>query len=958
MKCIKILIIALLVLSVACQKPGMPHRIDLTGTWQFAVDPSDKGISEKWFTRTLKDTLHLPGSMTSNGKGNDITLSTPWTGQIVDSSFYKNPEYAKYREPGKIKIPFWLQPLKYYKGAAWYQKEIDIPENWSGKSVELFLERCHWESRLWIDSQFVGLRNSLGTPHRYNLTRFLTPGKHRLTLCIDNRVKEIDPGLNSHSISDHTQTNWNGIIGKLYLSARSLVNIGNIQVYPNIGRKMLMAKIRVNNPTQMPVSVSLELSVAGPGSPGSQSHSFTLSAGENILTMEYPMGQNVKLWSEFHPEVYLLTSTLTGRTPEITDTYQATFGMREFKVSGKQLQVNGNPTFLRGTLECAIFPKTGYPATDIREWLRIFNVCRAHGLNHMRFHSWCPPEAAFDAADQTGFYLSVECSSWANGSTAIGDGKPIDQYLYDESQRMVETYGNHPSFCMMAYGNEPAGQNLVSFLTDFVRFWKNKDNRRIYTSGSGWPNIPENDYLSSPAPRIQGWGQELKSIINSEAPRTDYDWSDYNSKYPQPIISHEIGQWCVYPDFNEISKYDGVLRARNFEIFQENLQEHGMAQLADSFLLASGKLQALCYKAEIEVALRTPGFGGFQLLDLHDFPGQGTALVGVLNAFWGEKGYISPAEYKRFCNNTVPLARLKKCVFTSSETFEASVEVAHFGDVPILNCTPEWKISDKDGKTVQTGKFTTTSIPLGNGFKLGNVSFPLSSLNSPQRLILEVTVNHFSNSWDFWVYPAKKEKVAGEENITMVQQIDPKTAQFLKDGGKVLLNLKKGTLSVDMGGTIKIGFSSIFWNTAWTHGQGPHTLGILCNPEHPALADFPTEFYSNWEWWDAMSHSGAINLSTFPSGIRPIVRVIDDWFTNRPLALLFEAQVGKGKILVSGIDLTTDLGKRPEAQQLLYSLKKYMSGSKFNPIVEINAEKLCKLSTFDKPSTINKPSRF
>ena len=944
MKYINIILGTLILLSVACQKPETPNRIDLSGTWQFAMDPSGKGISEKWFSRILNDTLHLPGSMTSNGKGDDITLSTPWTGQIVDSSFFKNPEYAVYREPGKIKIPFWLQPLKYFKGAAWYQKEVNIPEEWNGKSVELFLERCHWQSQLWMDDQFIGSQNSLGTPHRYDLTNRLTPGKHRFTLCIDNRVRAIDPGLNSHSISDHTQTNWNGVVGNLILKARPLVNIKNIQVYPDIEHKKFTARIRVMNSAKIPMIATLKLSVTGPGNPESQSHHFTLSSGENILTLEYPMGQYPILWSEFHPEVYQLTATLTGRDPETTDTFVTTFGMREFKVAGKQLQINGNPTFLRGTLECAIFPKTGYPATGIQEWLRIFNVCRAHGLNHMRFHSWCPPEAAFEAADQTGFYLSVECSSWANGSTTIGDKKPIDQYLYDESQRMVENYGNHPSFCMMVYGNEPAGKNQIAFLTDFVRFWKNKDSRRIYTSGSGWPNIPENDYQSSPNPRIQGWGQELKSIINSKAPKTDYDWSEFNSKYPQPIVSHEIGQWCVYPDFKEIARYDGVLRARNFEIFRDNLKDHGMAQLADTFLLASGKLQALCYKAEIEAALRTRGFGGFQLLDLHDFPGQGTALVGVLNAFWGEKGYVSPAEYKRFCNSTVPLARMKKCIFTSNENFEADVEVAHFGDGPILDSTPDWKITNKAGKVVQTGRFAKTSIPLGNGFKLGNVSFPLSALDAPQKLRLEVSVNQYNNSWDFWVYPAKKEKIAGEENIQIVNDLDSNTAHFLENGGSVLLNLKKGTLAGAMGGDIKIGFSSIFWNTAWTHGQGPHTLGILCNPEHPALAGFPTEFCSNWQWWDAMSHSGAINLSQFPSGITPVVRVIDDWFTNRPLALLFEAKVGKGKILVSGIDLTTDLKNRPEAQQLIYSLKKYIAGSQFNPAITLNIAQIQKLT--------------
>lgn len=933
--------IALLALFFTSQKLVAQQKINLSGEWKFAIDSLDQGISGKWFDQELADKVILPGSMTTNGKGNDISLKTPWTGQIVDSSFYKSPEYAKYRVSGNIKIPFWLQPLKYYKGAAWYQKEVVIPEDWSSQSVELFLERCHWESRLWVDNMEIGMRNSLGTPHRYDLSSWLTPGKHRLTICVDNRTKEVDPGLNSHSITDHTQSNWNGIVGQLYLEARPILKMGNIHIYPDVQNKKIAVKLTVLNSDGKAGSAKLKLVV--PGTPLNETQNLELKQGENLLEMNLPMGANVKLWNEFHPVVYTLETSLTDNSSGKTDVRTTTFGMREFKAVGKQILINGQPTFLRGTLECAIFPKTGYPATDVKEWLRIFSVCRAHGLNHMRFHSWCPPQAAFDAADQAGFYLQVECSSWANTSTTIGDGKPFDKYLYEESDRMVEEYGNHPSFCMMLYGNEPAGNNQVAFLTKFVNYWKNKDSRRIYTSGAGWPNLDVNDYLSSPNPRIQGWGEGLKSIINGQAPRTDYDWSNRIASFNQPVVSHEIGQWCVYPNFKEIPKYNGVLKARNFEIFRETLKNHGMEQLADSFLLASGKLQALCYKADIEAALRTKDLGGFQLLDLHDFPGQGTALVGVLDPFWGEKGYISPAEYKRFCNCTVPLARMKKLIFTNDETFEASVEVAHYGDAPIKNCTPEWKVTDKNGRAIQSGKLPETHIPLGNCFQLGKISFSLATISNPEKLNLEVTVNGLSNSWNFWVYPAKKAAIAGEEKIRVASNLDAETVQFLKKGGSVLLTLKKGTLSKEMGGDIKIGFSSIFWNTAWTRGQAPHTLGILCNPKHPALAEFPTEYYSNYQWWDAMSHSGAINLTTFPKEIQPIVRVIDDWFTNRPLALVFEAKVGKGKLLVSGIDFVTDMDKRPEAQQLFFSLKKYMAGSKFNPAINVEIEKISQL---------------
>ncbi len=949
MKKFGILVTFLVLLAVACTKKEI-NKIDLAGEWLFAIDSLDQGIAQKWYLKHLKESVVLPGSMNTNGKGNDISLKTQWTGQILDSSFFKNPEYAKYRQPGNFKIPFWLQPVKHYQGAAWYQKKINIPKSWKDKQLSLSLERCHWESRLWADDQEIGMRNSLGTPHIYDLTGKLKPGKHILTLCIDNRVKDIDPGINAHSISDHTQTNWNGMVGNLFLEARPKVNIRSVAVFPDAESKSISARIKIQNDTGDEVQSQLKLKVDGPTTPSGQIQEINLVAGENQITLEYSMGKNAKLWDEFNPNVYTLSVEVKQLGNGLTDSLSTTFGLRSFTVNGRQIEINGRPVFLRGTLECAIFPKTGYPATNVDEWSRIFSICRAHGLNHMRFHSWCPPEAAFVAADKAGFYLQVECSSWANQSTTLGDGKPFDQYLYEESLRIVDTYGNHPSFCMMAYGNEPRGKNQKSFLTDFVNYWKNKDNRRIYTSGAGWPNLPANDYLSDSEPRIQHWGQGLKSIINAEAPRTDYDWSAYIKQFSQPMVSHEIGQWCVYPDFKEIEKYNGALRARNFEIFQETLKEHGMEQLADSFLLASGKLQALCYKADIEAALRAPEMGGFQLLDLHDFPGQGTALVGVLNAFWDEKGYISPAEYKRFCNSTVPLARLKKRVFTNNELFFASLEIAHFGEASLTSINPEWKIMNGRRNIIRSGQLQKTNIPLGNGIKLGEVSFPLSEINSPQKLTFELSVNEFSNSWDFWVYPAKKEKIKGEENIRVVQQIDDQTLRFLQDGGSVLLSLKKGTLSPEMGGDIPVGFSSIFWNTAWTSGQPPHTLGILCNPGHPALAEFPTEYHSNWQWWDAMSHSGAIRLKSFPAEIKPIVRVIDDWFTNRPLALIFEGRVGKGKILISGIDLQTGLPCRPEAQQLLFSLKKYMTGTKFSPSAKLDVDQVKKLICLNKIS--------
>lgn len=935
------LFIVLLIGMVACNQ-DKKHQINLAGKWYFQMDSMNLGITQKWYNNRLPESLTLPGSMAENGKGDDITVNTRWTGQIVDRSWYTDKKYEKYRKKGNIKIPFWLQPVKHYLGAAWYQKDVIIPNNWESKYIELKLERPHWETQLWVDNQHVGLRNSLGTPHKYDLTKFLKPGKHTISIRIDNSIRDIDPGMNSHSISDHTQSNWNGIAGNISLTASAPITINKVKLYPDIHKKSVHIKAQVKNITKNKEQCTVEIEVNGPTSTAHNNIGTIIQmievSHEGTIELDFPMGESPKLWDEFAPNMY--TMTIRIKSTHGIHEKNLTFGLREFKVQGTQFAVNGRPIFLRGTLECAIFPKTGYPSTDIKSWKRIINICKAHGLNHIRFHSWCPPQAAFDAADQLGVYLQIECGSWANSGSSVGDDKPIDKWLYQEAKRILDTYGNHPSFCMMAYGNEPAGNNQGKYLSKFIDHCKSIDSRHVYTGGAGWPYITNADYYNNAGPRIQGWGQGLKSIINSQAPQTLFDFSSWVEKTPMPYVSHEIGQWCVYPNFKEIKKYTGVLKARNFEIFQESLQTNHMGQLSNDFMIASGKLQALCYKADIEAALRTKGFAGFQLLDLHDFPGQGTALVGVLDPFWDEKGYITAQQYSRFCNSTVPLARFCKRIFLSDEPIKVPIEVAHFGPEKLTAVCPTWRILDKTGKEIKSGKLPTKNISLGNGIELGIINTSINT-ETPQKLTLEVQVSKFSNSWDIWVYPSKLKNI--QEDFLITQKLDKKALLALENGGKVLLTPIKGSVKAKKGGDIGIGFSSIFWNTAWNRGQKPHTLGILCDPGHPALTDFPTEYHSNWQWWDAMSHSNAIVLDEFSSTLTPIVRVIDDWFTNRRLALIFEVKVGRGKLLISGVDLLTNQDQRPEAKQLLYSLKKYMCSDKFSPKHKVEAQQISNL---------------
>jgi len=939
-------IIFILIFLTVCTDRDRQNEflLDLSGTWRFATDPQDRGIGERWYLKELPEKVVLPGSMTDNGKGDKPGLKTDWTGSIVDSSYFTGDRYAKYRTEENFKIPFWLTPARCYKNPAWYQKKIRIPDSWHNRQIILHLERCHWETTVFVDDRQVGSRNSLAVPHEYNLTDYLKPGIHTLSIRVDNRMI-IPFGINSHSVSDHTQTNWNGIIGRIYLEAKNQVFIDEVRVIPDIDHKVATTQITLLNPDAVKFEGTVEICASAFNSDkehitGRFSQQVSLTEHEKTIRHIHDMGSDVQLWSEYHPALYHLSVMLKDPAGKVLDEAIVDFGMREFRADGRRFAINGHQVFLRGTVECCIFPLTGYPPMDEGSWERVFRTCGNYGLNHMRFHSWCPPEAAFRAADKLGFYLQVECDSWANyPNSSLGDGLPVDRYIYEESDRIIKEYGNHPSFCMLAYGNEPGGEHQEEYLSGLLKYWKSKDNRRVYTSGAGWPFIAENDYHNGPQPRIQYWEAGLTSIINSKPPQTMFDYRDILAGYHIPWVSHEIGQWCAYPDFSEIPEYTGNLKATNFEIFKETLEENHMGSQAGNFLMASGKLQVLCYKAEIEAALRTRELAGFQLLELHDFPGQGTALVGVLNAFFQSKGYVTAAEFRNFCNRTVLLARIEKMEYLSKEKFVAGLEISHFGELPLEQPVISWEVSDQEGNVVQEGKFHPPRIEVGNGISLGQIMFTMPDLTRAEKLTLTARIEGMdcTNQWEFWVYPAKVTPDQGQVYIT--HELDRQSLDLLGKGKPVLL-LTYGSVRKDKGADVAIGFSSIFWNTAWTNGQAPHTLGIFCNPDHHVFDEFPTEYHSNWQWWDPVTHSQVMILDGFDADLIPLIQPIDTWFENRRLALLFEAKVVNGDLMVCSIDLDSDLADRPVARQLKNSILKYMNSSEFNPQVQADIEQI------------------
>lgn len=630
---------------MALQTYAQLATLDLSGTWRFQTDPMGFGMtpgSELYLSR-LAETISLPGTMDEGGKG--------------------LPNAARYVDRLSRKFE--------YCGAAWYQRELTVPEAWKGKQLVLNLERCHWETTVYVDGKRIGAEERLSTPHRFNLTEALTPGLHTLTVCVDNRLKYPMDQWN-HGTTEYTQTNWNGMVGDLKIEVYDPARITALRTYPDLQQRAVRLKIDLDNATGKARKGRLQLELSEKGGQktvATAAHEVELGKGQQTWNGTLALGKEMKLWDEFSPFLYEIKATLT--TDSTTDERTVHFGMREVERGAHHVRLNGRDIHLRGALDCCVFPRTGYPAMQPDEWRRIFSTIKEYGMNHVRFHSWCPPEAAFEVADEVGIYLQAELPMWIKD---VGKYPARRDFFEKELYAVLEEYGNHPSFLLMCNGNENEGDFAV--LEDLVQKGQRHDNRHLYSASTARTHVKSDEfYVSHVSPK--GGITVYEGI-----PSTDWD-KDATSDIDCPVIAHETGQRCMYPNFKEMSKYTGVLQPRNFEVFRERLTRNGMLHQADDFFRATGAHTVLQYKEVNESLLRTRKSGGFQLLGLSDFPGQGSAYVGILDAFWESKGLVTPEKFRESCAPTVLLARMPKRTYNNNENFEVRLEVYHYGQQPI-----------------------------------------------------------------------------------------------------------------------------------------------------------------------------------------------------------------------------------------------------------------------------------
>lgn len=880
-------------LSLSISGFGEGFVMDLSGEWGFQTDVMDfrRGSLSPRYNHRLQSTIQLPGTTDDNRIG------------------YENPYSYVDR----------LTRLYEYMAPAWYQRDIAFPQEWEGKRIFLYMERTHWLSCVWVDTQEVSRQDYVSVPHIHDITDFVTPGTtHRITLCIDNRF-QYDTHKWDHAHTEFTQVNWNGILGDFKLLAVDPVYLEDLQMFPDPENGRVEARFTIRNTREKAVDGLVTFTVTGPdGRQDVVEQPVCSEPGENLFTATIRLS-DCRLWDEFHPDLYLAEARLASDDGG-SDSRSATFGMRSIGRDRHHIWINGHPVHLRGTVENAVFPQTGHTPMDEDSWARIMRICKDYGLNHMRFHSWCPPDAAFRAADKAGVYLEIEMPMW--GKDALEDEARYN-FFRREVRAILKEYGNHPSFLLYCNGNEIQGN--FDFVEELTAAAIAQDSRHLYSGSTARARVPSDQYyISQDTPKGP-------AKVYEGRPGTDWDTNEA-CDVDVPVISHESGQRCIYPHFTEIEKYHGPVRARNLERWRDLLAARGMAGQAEVFFRASGALTVLEYKCVMEAHLRSSNSAGFQLLSLNDFTGQGYAPVGILDPFWDSKGLVTPEEWRRFCAPSTVLLRYPKSVYYSDETFTGKIEVYNYTDQVRRAARAEWKVCDASGKTLLkgvAGRMAVSSYGVFNGpsFKVN-----LSSLKVQQarQLTLSVKVDGFGeNAWKLWVYPHQDMPVSDAE-VLYAHQFDDEAKDRLEAGGTVVLmpdpERVEGRRSV---------FHNHFWNPvmfAWE----PMTLGCLIDPDNPIFDGFPTSYHTDFQWYGIIPASKVIDLQEGPADLCPFIQVIDAFDSNRKLGLGFEARLGNGKLVVFPLRRDEALRSDPAALQLLNSIDAYVHSLSFNPDIQVD----------------------
>ncbi len=800
---------------------------------------------------------------------------------------------------------------------------------------------------------------TLVSPQVFEVTGMLT-GKDRFEFLSDNTylglpAKDI---LYSSMATDETQTNWNGLLGFLRLRLEEGVFIEEVRVYPvtkgvysdsdnNKNNSFKTGGRETGIPTALVLHLDISANVAWRGTLFIHSDALRektkveaeiLPGRNEIITEPLALSEEIRLWDEGEGECYELTVSGKDLAPKTVS-----FGVRSFSYDKEgRLTLNGRRIFLRGEANCAEFPESGHEPMTVEEWMGVLRRYQSYGVNCTRFHSHCPPEAAFVAADRLGMLMQPELSCW-NPENAFLSPESFAYYC-TELEELLRVFANHPSFVMLSFGNELQSDEVGhERMRQMIARAHKLDGTRLIADGSnnhygGMGCEEDSDFYAAQSFRrndLRGISANMTGYINHTYPSAKENFGNSMKKlrteYKKPVFGFEVGQFEVLPDFSELDYFCGVTDPKNLQKIKERVSERGIKEEQwGRQVAASGELALICYREEIEAVLRTKEMSGLSLLSLQDFPGQGTALVGMMNSHLLPKPYpfADPKRFSEFFRAQLPLVLLSRYTYETSDCLCADVVMANYGGEAIRGNLYA-KLSG-EFLCLEYRETKEVFCPCGELTKVGELSFMLNEISSAARLELFVEIGGVSTHYPIWVYP--QEIPCCPDTVYQTKVFDEATKKVLKEGGSVYLT--PDSTKENLPNSIKAQFSTDFWSVG-TFSSQEGGMGLLLNEKHPLFRDFPTEFHTNWQWW-AMAGQRAVIL---PERIETIVAELDSYAYLRPMAMLFECRCLNGKLLFSSMGLQ-NLQKYPECRALLCCIYHYLASKEFAPTQEISPELL------------------
>ncbi len=757
-------------------------------------------------------------------------------------------------------------------------------------------------------------------------------------------------------IMDMPGVEWGGICGSVWIEQTKRAWIENVFVRPRVGMGVAEVTVETGSRTlygspERPPDFHIEADVLDETDKVVGSNRAAMVPGLEPSYMAVGI-DNPKLWSPKSPHLYQVNVRLYFEDTEL-DSITERFGMREIAADGSRFMLNGKPIFLRGFGDDCVFPNTIAPPADKEVYKARFKIAKEYGFNYVRCHSWIPPKEYLDAADEAGIMVQPELPiAYAPFYDA---GTPeLEQFYKDTWVGVIKANRNHPSIVTWSMSNEMwGGFDLAqSLYMSAIQI----DPTRLIVDSDGV--LPPKKPTSACGPTLDFYSVQFDEAAKMGFEDHKYDLGKW--KPEKPVVIHEMGNFGTFPNLGEEKLFSGGIRPYWLTDARLLAEKKGVAAQLTKWKTSSDRLQAVALKTNIEAA---------RLARRHQRL-RSMAAAGLLDRLQRRAGHVLQAERHHARPSSGSSTRPRCCSWTASrrsyrlgETAAVKLLVSRYEDAPSTDAKLSWKLVDS-GKAVRQGQKSGLKITADGLQPLMSVALKMPASGAARKLTLSAQITDsngtVSNSWDLWIFPAARAKVSSSVCIAGCEEVAhlyPKArsigvnatpdrcglliaskltqagVDYLSAGGKVLL-LGGGELLPAVPSTYKP-----YW---WLgNADGDSNAGTVLNNSHPALARMPKADWCNLEWYHLLTGSKAVLLDGFPGHIEPIIRCIDLPSTQRNKAYLFEARVGKGKLLVASMDFRAALRSNdPCAAFFVDELIRYALGPRFAPVAALTAESL------------------